>query len=248
MHSTNGHSASHRNLIRYSRYAPPSHNRDCQDRLVLGQLVLIHGSSADAVRALALLMGQLLHILLGRAILLFKDGISLDVLKLGLEAVDVMAVGAAVGAASSIGEFVAIVLRLGSWGAPKSHRCQLSGVRGRSADAVKVQIFTNCPYRRPPSSPSLGRRRCGLIWQSSGGDAGCRRQSRRPSQHGRGHSACESESLVRKRHQYDDGTVAMLAQLIHQAWKDVVEVPASKRPMPFMPRQTMREDAGQLTD
>jgi len=86
--------------------------------LVLSNLLLVNGGSANAVCALTLFMVQLLHVLFGWTILLLEDRVSLNMLELGLEPVDVMAVGAAVGTTSSIGELVPIVLRLGPWRAP----------------------------------------------------------------------------------------------------------------------------------
>ena len=92
--------------------------RHHKDQLLLGQLIFFHGSSANAVCALALLVSQVLHVLLVWTVFLFEDGVGFDMLELGFEAVDVMAVGAAVGTTSGVGELVSVVLRLGSGKAP----------------------------------------------------------------------------------------------------------------------------------
>lgn len=92
----------------------PQHRRS----LLLSNLFLVNGGSANAVRALTLFMTQLLHILLGWTILLLKDRVGLNMLELGFKTIDVVAVGAAVGTTSSIRELVPIVLRLGPGRAP----------------------------------------------------------------------------------------------------------------------------------
>ena len=99
--------------------------RHHQDQLLLGKLLIFSGGSTDAVRALALLVGQVFHVLLGRSVFLFEDGVRLDMLELGLEAIDIVTVGAAIGTTSRVGELVAIVLRLGTRRAPtlcRQHR------------------------------------------------------------------------------------------------------------------------------
>lgn len=56
-------------------------------------------------------MGQLVQFLLGRAVDVFlEDGIRFEGLELGLEVVEGMSMVAAIGAATSVGEFVPVIL------------------------------------------------------------------------------------------------------------------------------------------
>ena len=93
-----------------------------ESHLGLLDILLIHGSSADAIGTLSLLEAQMLiHVSILRLstmVFFLEDGIGLDGLEFGLEITDGVAVGAAVGATTGVGEVVAIVLGLVSRSAP----------------------------------------------------------------------------------------------------------------------------------
>ena len=93
-----------------------------ESHLGLLDILLIHGSSADAIGTLSLLKAQMLiHVSILRLstmIFFLEDGVGLDGLEFGLEIADGVAVGAAVGATTGVGEVVAIVLGLVSRSAP----------------------------------------------------------------------------------------------------------------------------------
>ena len=93
-----------------------------ESHLGLLDILLIHGSSADAIGTLSLLKTQMLiHVSILRLstmIFFLEDGIGLDGLEFGLEIADGVAVGAAIGATTGVGEVVAIVLGLVSRSAP----------------------------------------------------------------------------------------------------------------------------------
>ena len=80
----------------------------------------LHADSAHAISALSLL--ELVHVrvilVLRASVFLLEDGISLNGLELGLEIGDVVVMAAGIGAAASVGEVVASVLRFLSRGAP----------------------------------------------------------------------------------------------------------------------------------
>lgn len=98
-----------------------------ENRLGLLEILLLYASRADAIGALPLLECQMVvhcGVVLGPMNVFFKHWISLDSFKFGLEVVDGMTMGAAVGAATGVGKVVAIVLRLVAWGAPNA-ACQL---------------------------------------------------------------------------------------------------------------------------
>jgi len=83
-------------------------------------------------------------VVLGSVDVFLEDWIGLDGFKLGLEAVDGVAVGATIGATTSIGEVVAIVLGLVTRSPPRVIR-QLNCCRGRFG-------IKTCQLPLPPPS------------------------------------------------------------------------------------------------
>jgi len=95
----------------------------CGDHLdLLGYFLLFNAGTASAIEAVRFVEahGLIFHVSLSSMIFLFKDHIRLDGLELGLEVADGMAMGAAIGATTSIGEGVAIVVLFFAWTAPTS--------------------------------------------------------------------------------------------------------------------------------
>ena len=92
----------------------------CQLRLCLPEghlgllhIVLLHASSADAVSTLSFLKAQMLirlYIIFGPMNVLLKDRIGLESFEFGLKAVESVAMSAAVGATTGVGEVITIVL------------------------------------------------------------------------------------------------------------------------------------------
>ena len=80
----------------------------------LGVFLLINARTTIAIHRVCLLQSGMLIVLivLGPMIFLFKDRIGFDCFELGLEISDSMAMGAAIGAATSIDEVIAQVLLL----------------------------------------------------------------------------------------------------------------------------------------
>lgn len=79
---------------------------------LLGYFLLFNAGTAGAIEAVRFVKahGLIFHFSLGSVIFLFEDYIRLDGLEFGLEVADGMAMGAAVGATTSVGEGVAIIV------------------------------------------------------------------------------------------------------------------------------------------
>ena len=122
----------------------------------------------------------------------FEDRVGFYGLEFRLEAIKTMTVGAAVGTAAGIGEFVAIVLGLISWCSPGKRL-----LKGQNLEGGQCLLHTNCPSLHLPSSPSWDQRQCDRSWRRNEEDAGTRRQCRQQGQRDHGRFACESESLPR---------------------------------------------------
>lgn len=120
---------------------------------LLRMLLLFHARTASAVGALGLFQTHvlILHVLLRSVKVFLKHRLGLDSLELGLEVGDVMAMGAAVGTTTGIGELVAIVLTLLAWGAPFA-QCREQGCIAASARQETYQL----PFPPPSFFTFLG--------------------------------------------------------------------------------------------
>lgn len=89
------------------------------------QILFLDTSSAYTISALPFLECQILihvRVVFGSMDIFLEDWIGLDSFEFGLEAVDGVTVGAAVGATTSVGKVVAIILRLVTRSSPNAVR------------------------------------------------------------------------------------------------------------------------------
>ena len=157
------------------------------------QILFFHTGATDAISALAFLKPQMLvhlSIIVCPMNFFFENRVGFYGLEFRFEAIETMAVGAAIGTATGVGEFVAVILRLVSWCSPVKE----SSAKGSTAIVVDPSP-TNCPCLRLLSSPFWDQRQCVRSWQRSEEDAGIRRQCRQRGRRGHGRFAYENESL-----------------------------------------------------
>jgi hypothetical protein len=123
--------------------------------------------------------------------LFFKYRVVLYAFKFSLKISDHL--GATVGAATSVGEVITIILHFFAGTSP----WQISSASSVIAEE-SVSSLTNCLFPHPPSSPSSGPNQYVQLWRNNEGGVLLGQQSHRQGQHGHGRCACESESLVKQ--------------------------------------------------